>query len=120
MNQLATALLRKLPSKERLMSIQAESPGAYLAITLSTACDKSSQCSGDDVLERRVWNFLHCRNIPGMDELAVLADSNTVTLGGSLPSQQVKDHCLECCRHVAGVIRVIDNVTIGKLHQYPE
>lgn len=99
------------------MPLQVEPPTIQPATTIPTDSDRSSKCCGNDSLQRRVWNFLHCREVPGVDELDIAVDGNTVTLRGILPSQNAKRLCLDCCRHVAGVVRVIDNVTVEKLQQ---
>lgn len=57
--------------------------------------------------------FLRQRGIPRKKEdIEVQAESGTVILYGTLPSPDAKRHCLECCRHVAGVIKVIDQFEI--------
>ena len=92
-------------------------PTIPLATTIPTESENSSQCCGDYSLGRRVRNFLQGRNIPGVDGLDITANGSTVTLQGRLPSQNAKRLCIECCRYVAGVTKVIDNVTVEKLQQ---
>lgn len=72
----------------------------------------SSSCNGQFSLQRRVRNFLECRHVPGVERIKIEVDGNTVTVHGVLPSPDAKRICLECCRHVAGVIRLIDEVEV--------
>lgn len=99
------------------MSLNFEPPMNSAATIVPTERDNHSQTFGDDSLRRRVLNFLQGRNISGVDELEIMADGNTITLQGKVASQSAKRLCLECCRHVAGVMTVIDHVTVEKLKQ---
>lgn len=94
------------------MSLHFESPMISAATIVPTDRDSYLQTCGDDSLRRRVLNFLQSRNISGMDELEITADGSTIRLQGVVASQHAKHLCLECCRHVAGVMTVIDNVTV--------
>ena len=89
-----------------------------LSTKLHSSCrfSKSSQPEQNGFvqynLRRRVVNFLRDRGVPELHSLEVEADSGTVIIRGSLSSPQAKWLCLECCRHVAGVITLIDEVDI--------
>lgn len=69
--------------------------------------------TGDLALAHRTRLFLHTRGICGAEQVAVKTAGGTVILCGELASRQDKWRCLECCRHVAGVIRVIDQLQIS-------
>ena len=64
-------------------------------------------------LEARVVSMLHARNVPGLQSLEIDTAGATVILRGRLPSPHAKWLCQECCRHVAGVIRLIDEVEVA-------
>jgi hypothetical protein len=66
-----------------------------------------------DELAGRVRQFLHER-APDCDLIAVEAIGGTVILHGHVPSPHAKWVCLQCCRHVAGVRHVIDELTIDE------
>ena len=63
-------------------------------------------------LQRRVVNFLSGRGIFESHSLDVEAEYGTVVIRGTLPTPHAKRLCLECCRHVAGVTKVIDEVEV--------
>ena len=83
---------------------QKADPPAGLARQPKTAVDYD--------LERRIALFLSQRGVPRKRNFQVNAECGTVTLRGRLPSPQAKRYCLECCRHVAGVIRIIDQLEV--------
>jgi len=66
---------------------------------------------GDD-LQQRVVNFLRGRGVPESHSLKVEADRGTVIIRGSLPSPNAKWLCLG---HVAGVITLVDEVSVEPL-----
>ena len=70
----------------------------------------SLQTDGD--LERRVTQFLHDRRVPGLRQISVAADCGTVTVRGRVTSFYEKQLCHHICRRVAGVIRLIDEVSV--------
>ena len=92
-------------TKRTLLDTLEQGDGPLANQTLPCECESS--------LKRRVRLFLQSRSIPGVEGIKVEADGNTVTLHGVLPSSNAKRVCLECCRHVAGVIRLIDDVVVG-------
>jgi osmotically-inducible protein OsmY len=65
-----------------------------------------------DDLEHRIVRFLHAHGLAGAEGLDVSVSGGTVALRGFLPDRHAKWLCLECCRHVAGVMNLIDNVEI--------
>jgi osmotically-inducible protein OsmY len=71
--------------------------------------DKTPSLADID-LEQRVRNALISHGVRGAGRLAVGACSGTVTLSGYLPSVHEKWLCVECCRHVAGVQKIVDTL----------
>lgn len=69
--------------------------------------------SADRELERRVVNFLAGRHVPGLRHLEVSAQGGTVTVSGRVRSFYEKQLCQECCKRVAGVIKLIDDVDVA-------
>ena len=68
--------------------------------------------SADRDLERRVVSYLCGRHVPSLRHLSVLADNGTVTLRGQVRSFYEKQLCQHCCRRVAGVVKLIDDVDV--------
>lgn len=66
----------------------------------------------DEDLEHRLVNFLHARHVPGSGEIGLDAHGGTVIVHGPLISAHAKWLCIECCRHVAGVINLVDETVI--------
>ena len=69
----------------------------------------------DHELKRRIINFFRTCRVPGLKDLEVEANTGTVIIRGVLPSQAAKLLCLECSRHVAGVIKVVDEVQVREV-----
>ncbi len=69
--------------------------------------------SPDRELERRVLNFLHGWQMPGLRHVEVEAQSGTVTLRGTVNSFYEKQLSQQCCRRVAGVLKLIDGVSVA-------
>jgi osmotically-inducible protein OsmY len=67
----------------------------------------------DRDLERRVVSFLHERHVPGLRHLHVEANSGTVILRGRVNSFYEKQLCQHAIRRVAGVVNVVDEVTVS-------
>lgn len=66
----------------------------------------------DRDLELRVANYLVGRQIQALRQVEVEADHGTVTLRGLVHSFHQKQLCLNCCRRVAGVVELIDQVEV--------
>lgn len=62
-------------------------------------------------IELRIVACLRDR-IPDLQGVHVTAIGSTAVLRGELPSSHDKWICLECCRHVPGVIRVVDELIV--------
>lgn len=67
----------------------------------------------DRDLERRVINFLVGRQVPSLRQIAVEADRGTVTMRGRVYSFHHKQLCINCCTRVAGVLRLVDELTVA-------
>ena len=66
-----------------------------------------------DALAQRTTLCLHTRGICGAEQIVVRVVGCTVILCGQVPSLEAKRVCLECCRHVAGVIQVVDRLNVS-------
>jgi len=75
--------------------------------TLDTAVE-----TRDGNLESRVRVFLEQRNFLTLRRIAVSANNGTVKLHGRVRSFYEKQLCLNCCRHVAGVVQIIDEIDV--------
>jgi osmotically-inducible protein OsmY len=72
--------------------------------------------SVDELLARRVRNFVTSNRIPGSATLRVDADSGVVTLGGHVGSFYQKQLWIHGTQRVAGVIRVVDQIEVQQPH----
>ena len=66
----------------------------------------------DGDLENRLVNVLHERHVPRIDLLRIESRGGIVCVRGELPTSHDKWLCVECCRHVAGVIRLVDEIEV--------
>lgn len=69
------------------------------------------ETSSDD-LRRRVIDFLYARQVPGVAGLQIETHAGTVVIRGRLASPLAKRLCLACCRRVAGVISLVDELDV--------
>ena len=67
----------------------------------------------DDDLKTRVVNFLAQRQVSLLHGVAVEVKDGLVTLRGNVRSFYEKQLCLNCARHVAGVIRLVDRIQVA-------
>lgn len=77
--------------------------------------NETSSLAGDLDLMRRTALVLHLRGICGADQVVIAAEGGTVILCGELESPHAKWQCLECCRHVAGVMRIVDQIHLSEV-----
>lgn len=63
-------------------------------------------------LERRVDSYLRSREIRCLESIEIEVHRGTVVVRGRVPSAGVKHQVRECCRHVAGVFHVIDQLEV--------
>jgi len=73
----------------------------------------------DRDLERRVQNYLYGRQVHGLRRIEVEASGGTVTLRGRVRSYYEKQLCIHCCRRVAGVIELVDEVVVVSTPSLP-
>jgi hypothetical protein len=64
-----------------------------------------------DELKWRIRACLRAR-IPDLQGIKVSVSGNTAAIRGRLRSPHEKRLCLECCRHIPGVMRVIDELIV--------
>jgi osmotically-inducible protein OsmY len=72
----------------------------------------SATVEADRDLERRVTSFLAARHVPGLRYLAVKATGGVVTVSGQVLTFYEKQLCNQCCRRVAGVMELINAVSV--------
>lgn len=66
----------------------------------------------DEDLEHRLVNFLYERDVPERRTVQLDVHGGTVVVSGRLRSRHSKWLCIECCRHVAGVIKLVDELEV--------
>ncbi|MDZ4779708.1 MAG: BON domain-containing protein [Planctomycetia bacterium] len=67
----------------------------------------------DRDLQCRVRAFLAGRHYQALRRLRIEVKDGTVVLSGALPTFHQRQIALECARHVAGVLRVIDRLDVS-------
>ena len=67
----------------------------------------------NDELARRVKIFLSSRHHTSFRQLHIEANGGTVTVRGRVGSFYEKQLTYQCCRHVAGVFNIIDQVDVS-------
>jgi osmotically-inducible protein OsmY len=67
--------------------------------------------NGDD-LKRRIMAYLKDR-LPDLYGAHVTVIGNTAALRGAVRSPQEKRLCVEYCRHVPGVTKIVDNLSVA-------
>jgi osmotically-inducible protein OsmY len=76
---------------------------------------------GDD-LNRRIMASLRGR-IPDIKGIHVAVFGNTAVLRGEVRTPAEKAVCVECCRHVPGVAKIVNDLTVADdapIHFDPE
>ena len=68
--------------------------------------------SMDAELEHRIYSFLHLRQVSPNGRIRLRVRGGTVVVSGKLCSSHAKWLCMECCRRVAGVIKIVDQLRI--------
>ena len=62
-------------------------------------------------LKNRIKSFLRRQGVPST-RLNIEVSGGTVTLQGSVSTFYQRQLCISCCQHVAGVLRLIDDLTV--------
>ena len=76
--------------------------------------DAAAQRDAD--LQRRVRSFLATRSEPALRRIDIDADCGRVTLRGLVRSFYERQLAVHCCRRVAGVTEVIDQINVQRAH----
>ena len=75
--------------------------------------DSRTPRAAEDVdLENRIANFLFQQHVPSGERIHADAKVGTVVVSGKLPSRHSKWLCVECCRRVAGVVKLVDRLIV--------
>jgi osmotically-inducible protein OsmY len=69
----------------------------------------------DRDLRTRVVNFLSRQHFPRLRSLRVDAQLGVVTISGQVKTFHERQLCINCCRRVAGVLRLDDRVEVSPL-----
>lgn len=69
----------------------------------------------DSSMERRVEHCLDVRGVPTPEHVQVRAEGGIVQLQGWVESERSKDLLVRCCRHVPGVVRLVDDLAVKSL-----
>jgi osmotically-inducible protein OsmY len=80
-------------------------------VPLRVAHGICSEAANED-LRRRIVNTLHAQQIPGAALLEVESYAGLVVVRGRLPSSRAKRECVGCCRRIAGVITLADELEV--------
>ena len=62
------------------------------------------------------WRITACLNtrIPDLKDIHITVVGNTAVLRGKVRTLQEKLLCLKCCRHVPGVMRIVDDLIVAE------
>jgi len=85
----------------------------------NTRMDAVLANSQDLDLESRVLNYLLGYRMPALRSIEVEARNGVVTLRGSVPTYYQKQLALNCCRRVAGVVELIEEVDVASYRAEP-
>ena len=80
---------------------------------------QQSELIHDQDCTPRVTTFLLAHQIPALRRVQVQATGGSVILQGTLRSFYQKQLCMNCCRHVAGVIEVVDRLAVVSAAENP-
>lgn len=78
--------------------------------------------AADRDLEQRIIGYLARRHVPSLRQLAVEAKNGIVTVRGQVRSFYEKQLSSHCCRRVAGVVQLVNeiNVVTGNSRPAPQ
>ena len=74
--------------------------------------DQSATTVADHDLEGRVRNYLFCNKMPMLRDIEVKVFGDRVVLSGRVRLYYHKQLCVSCCRRVAGVRTVDDQIVV--------
>ena len=86
--------------------------GPVAALALPEALINKTPRSRDSELERRIRLRFAQSNLPALRRLDVASDDDQVILSGQVATFYERQLAISLSRHVAGVIYVIDNITV--------
>lgn len=72
--------------------------------------------SSDADLVRRLVSFVYQQRVPDGGCVKFASHNGVVVVHGELPTPHAKWLCIECCRRVAGVMRVVDQLQVTAEH----
>ena len=78
-----------------------------LDVVNGAPCDSASL-----ELKRRIATFLHQRGVSSVRRLNIEVSNGVVTLDGTVSTFYERQICISCCKHVAGVMRLVDNLEV--------
>lgn len=81
-------------------------------VMLSNHTAYADQSTKNRDLESRIMNCLRLHS-PQAEQIEVVVQDDSVILRGVVLSESIKWQCHECCRHVAGVLNVIDELVVS-------
>ena len=73
----------------------------------------------DEDVHRRIRNFLHQRRVSALKRVKIDVCKGTVVISGRVSSFYEKQLCISCCQHVAGVIKLVDEVDVVENEALP-
>lgn len=73
---------------------------------------RRGQSGADRILARRIATYLIARGISDLKALQIGVDGGVVTLQGQVASPRERALCLSCCQRVAGVLHVVDELSV--------
>jgi osmotically-inducible protein OsmY len=74
----------------------------------------SNRIVTDKDLENRVVSFFRRHHLPAARSLKVESQQGVITLRGRVPNFHQRQRCIECCKRVAGVVQVNDQIEVEK------
>jgi hypothetical protein len=86
--------------------------GGYLFLMETKPMVAREKTRADQDLQRRVVNYLFSRRSPSSRPIEVSVVGDTVTLHGCVRSVHEKWLCTHCCRRVAGVRNLVDQIEV--------
>lgn len=81
--------------------------------------NETTPLASDLDLTRRTALVLYARGICGAEQVVISSNGGIVVLCGEVESSRAKWQCIECCRHVAGVMRIVDQLHISEDEPVP-
>lgn len=75
---------------------------------------KGDGIPGAAQLKAGIERLLQARGIDEIEHLEIAVSGRSVVLSGVIADRERQRRCAECCRHVAGVAEVIDQLKLNK------